>query len=91
MAAAAQLLLSSLGALVVLATEALYPTRCIDDLLLAGVERVTFAADVYRERASSRERVVDGATSAGDLGIRIVRVYFCFHNVLESETNKLCR
>jgi len=62
-------------------TEALDASGGIDDLLLAGIERMAFGADFYVQRlAAGRAGLEFVAATARDFDFGVVRVYRFFHD-----------
>ena len=62
-------------------TEAFDAAGGVDDLLLAGIERMAFGADFDVQRLSAgRTGLEIVAAAARDSNFNIIRVYFCFHH-----------
>src|SRR5579885_1994912 len=73
-------LLGGPGLLRVALLEAIDATGGVDELLLAGEERMALRADLDAELLLGRARRPGFTASAVDLNLLILRMDFCFHD-----------
>lgn len=62
--------------------EFLHATRAVDKLLLAGKKRVAAGADFHADVLLGGARVNHVAAHASDRGIKVLGMYFLFHQML---------